>query len=84
MLREFVNEFPEFPVAIGEAHNLPPERVAELLDERAERMRAFADLLDNGLRHIAAKGVAHVSLPSRSSAIVRSSQSSSAATRARV
>ena len=58
MLAEFVNEFPEFPVAIGEAHNLPPERVAELLDERAGRMREFADLLDTGLRHIAAKGVA--------------------------
>ena len=35
MLGEFVNEFPEFPLAIGEAHNLPPERVAELLDERS-------------------------------------------------
>lgn len=58
MLGEFVNEFPEFPVAIGEAHNLPPERVADLLDERAVRMRDFADLLDTGLRHIAAKGVA--------------------------
>ena len=58
MLAEFVNEFPEFPVAIGEAHNLPPERVADLLDERAGRMREFADLLDTGLRHIAAKGVA--------------------------
>ncbi|RZS64757.1 PadR family transcriptional regulator [Agromyces ramosus] len=58
MLGEFVNEFPEFPVAIGEAHNLPPERVADLLDERAARIRDFADLLDTGLRHIAAKGVA--------------------------
>jgi DNA-binding PadR family transcriptional regulator len=58
MLPEFVNEFPEFPVAIGEAHNLPPGRVAELLDERVARIRAFADLIDSGLAHIAEKGLA--------------------------
>ena len=58
MLPEFVNEFPEFPMAIGEAHNLPSERVAELLDERVARIREFADLIDRGLEHIAEKGVA--------------------------
>jgi DNA-binding PadR family transcriptional regulator len=58
MLGEFVNEFPEFPVAIGEAHNLPPERVAELLDERVARIREFTGFIDAGLSHIAEKGVA--------------------------
>ena len=58
MLGEFVNEFPEFPVAVGEAHNLPPERVAELLAERAARIREFTAFIDAGLAHIAEKGVA--------------------------
>jgi DNA-binding PadR family transcriptional regulator len=58
MLQEFVNEFPEFPVAIGEAHHLPPDRVAHLLEERVARIREFAALIDAGLGHIAAKGVA--------------------------
>ncbi len=58
MLGEFVNEFPEFPVAVGEAHNLPPERVAELLAERAARIREFTAFIDAGLTHIAEKGVA--------------------------
>ena len=58
MLGEFVNEFPEFPVAIGEAHNLPPERVAELLGERVARIREFTAFIDTGLAHIAEKGVA--------------------------
>ncbi len=34
MLRTPVNEYPQFPVALAEAHNLPREEVIELLSER--------------------------------------------------
>ena len=39
MLSRSVNEFPEFPLAIGEAHNLPAERVVELLGTRLDAIR---------------------------------------------
>jgi DNA-binding PadR family transcriptional regulator len=35
-----VNEYPQFPVALGEAHNLPRREVIELLSERTRRIEA--------------------------------------------
>jgi hypothetical protein len=33
-----VNEYPQFPVALGEAHNLPRQEVIELLTTRSRRL----------------------------------------------
>ncbi|SFR91923.1 transcriptional regulator, PadR family [Agromyces sp. CF514] len=55
MLGHHVNEFPEFPLAIGEAHNLPADRVVELLRAREEQVATAISLLDDGLARIAAK-----------------------------
>jgi DNA-binding PadR family transcriptional regulator len=57
MLRRHVNEFPEFPVAIGEAHNLPAGEVAELLGERLESVRAVIDVIDGSLARVAERGL---------------------------
>lgn len=57
MLRSYVNEFPEFPVAIGEAHNLPADEVAALLDERRESIAEWIAFLDSADAAVAAKGV---------------------------
>ncbi|GAA1508337.1 DNA-binding PadR family transcriptional regulator [Agromyces terreus] len=57
MLPDHVNEYPEFPLAVGEAHNLPRDRVVELLGERAEQLRATVASLDAGLARVDAKGV---------------------------
>jgi DNA-binding PadR family transcriptional regulator len=35
-----VNEYPQFPVALGEAHNLPRQEVIELLGARTRRIEA--------------------------------------------
>lgn len=35
-----VNEYPQFPVALGEAHNLPRHEVIELLRERIRRIES--------------------------------------------
>ena len=58
MLSEYVNEYPEFPVAIGEAHNLPAADVAALLEQRAVSIHETLKFTDTVLEHIAAKGVA--------------------------
>lgn len=58
MLRTYVNEFPEFPVAIGEAHNLPVDEVAAMLDERRASIAEWIAFLDSADAAIAAKGVA--------------------------
>lgn len=44
-----VNEYPEFPVAIGEAHNLPVETVAGLLANRLTLLRANLAFVREGL-----------------------------------
>lgn len=58
MLRTIENEYPEFPVAIGEAHNLPAEEVTALLAERAAELRRRIAFIDGVVPHIQAKGVA--------------------------
>ncbi|MFE4467937.1 PadR family transcriptional regulator [Leifsonia sp. NPDC056824] len=52
-----VNEFPEFPLGLGEAHNLPVETVIDLLRNRVGLMRADIALLDDGIHRVRAKGL---------------------------
>jgi DNA-binding PadR family transcriptional regulator len=41
-------EFPRFPVALTEAHNLPRDEVVELLSAHLETIKADIDLLESG------------------------------------
>lgn len=50
-----VNEYPEFPLALGEAHNLPVESVIQLLRNRVSLIRADLQQLEDGIRTIEAK-----------------------------
>lgn len=52
-----VNEFPEFPLGLGEAHNLPLETVIDLLRKRIGLLRADIALLDDGIHRVRAKGL---------------------------
>ncbi|MGH1525132.1 PadR family transcriptional regulator [Leifsonia sp. L25] len=52
-----VNEFPEFPLGLGEAHNLPLETVIDLLRNRVGLMRADIALLDDGIHRVRSKGL---------------------------
>lgn len=52
-----VNEFPEFPLGLGEAHNLPVETVIELLQRRVTLLRADLTVLDEAIRTVRAKGL---------------------------
>ena len=45
MLNAPVNEYPQFPVALGEAHNLPSDQVINHLTERADALQAQVDHL---------------------------------------
>ncbi|MFK4731167.1 PadR family transcriptional regulator [Agromyces mediolanus] len=58
MLGRHVNEFPEFPVAIGEAHNLPADEVVRLLGERVASIRETVGYIDSAIARIAERGVA--------------------------
>lgn len=58
MLGRYVNEYPEFPVAIGEAHNLPAGEVAQLLGARLARIEETLGFIDAALGRIAERGVA--------------------------
>jgi DNA-binding PadR family transcriptional regulator len=57
MLAAPVNEFPEFPLAIGEAHNLPLETVAELLTRRLALLEADLDEIDSSIREAEARKI---------------------------
>ncbi|MGH1563493.1 PadR family transcriptional regulator [Mumia sp. DW29H23] len=46
MLRVPVNEYPRFPLALSEAHNLPLDTVLELLTERRDALAAEVAALD--------------------------------------
>ncbi|AGW42610.1 hypothetical protein O159_27120 [Leifsonia xyli subsp. cynodontis DSM 46306] len=52
-----VNEFPEFPLGLGEAHNLPLETVIALLRKRVGLLRADIAVLDNAIDTVRAKGL---------------------------
>lgn len=50
-----VNEYPEFPLGLGEAHNLPVETVIALLRKRVGLLRADILVLDQAIQTIRAK-----------------------------
>lgn len=57
MLAEPVNEYPSFPHAIAEAHNLPAGVVVDLLDQRLAGLEEQLDFLLRGEESVTAKGV---------------------------
>ncbi|WP_395245333.1 PadR family transcriptional regulator [Agromyces sp. MMS24-K17] len=56
-LRRYENEYPQFPLAIGEAHNLPVDQVIALLEERRASLAELRDFVHESLEGIAARGV---------------------------
>lgn len=52
-----VNEYPEFPLAIGEAHNLPKERVLDLLQTRRMRLESESEYLATAVADITHRSV---------------------------
>lgn len=56
-LRTYENEYPQFPLAIGEAHNLPVDQVIALLEERRVSLRELRDFVDDSFRGIVEGGV---------------------------
>lgn len=52
MLATPVNEFPGFPLAIGEAHNLPLATVIELLTQRCNLLEAELEEIDTVIRDL--------------------------------
>jgi len=57
MLATPVNEYPEFPLAIGEAHNLPRETVLHLLQCRRMRLQSESEQLATAVAHVTAKSI---------------------------
>jgi len=52
-----VNEFPEFPLGLGESHNLPAETVIALLRKRVGLIRADVAVYDDAIRTVRAKNL---------------------------
>lgn len=52
-----VNEYPEFPVGLGEANNLPVETVVALLRQRVSLLREEIGTLDEAIRKLMDKGL---------------------------
>jgi DNA-binding PadR family transcriptional regulator len=50
-----INEYPEFPLALGESHNLPVETVIQLLRNRVSLLRADLGFMESGIRALEAK-----------------------------
>lgn len=50
-----INEYPEFPLALGESHNLPVESVIQLLRNRVALIRADLAVMDAGIDDLEAK-----------------------------
>lgn len=57
MLATPVNEYPEFPLAIGEAHNLPRETVLHLLQCRRMRLQSESEHLRAAVADITRRNV---------------------------
>ncbi|WP_223692583.1 PadR family transcriptional regulator [Leifsonia poae] len=51
------NEYPEFPLALGESHNLPLESVIQLLRNRLNLLRADLAFIDDGIADLRAKSL---------------------------
>lgn len=52
-----VNEYPEFPLGLGEAHNLPLDTVIALLRKRVSHIRADVAVLDDAVDHLTQRKV---------------------------
>lgn len=52
LLGEWKYEYPEFPLAIAEAHNLPRTTVARLLQKRVLVLRSQVGLLGQAIDHV--------------------------------
>ncbi|WP_158866564.1 PadR family transcriptional regulator [Leifsonia sp. AG29] len=52
-----VNEYPEFPLGLGESHNLPLETVVALLQKRVSLIRADIAVLDHAIETVRRKGI---------------------------
>jgi DNA-binding PadR family transcriptional regulator len=57
MLATPVNEYPQFPLAMGLAHNLPKNTVLDLLERRLIGLRAELDFIETGLRDVREKAI---------------------------
>ena len=57
MLAVPVPEYPGFPLAVAEAHNLPADVVVGLLDQRLAALAAQLDTLQGATRKVTEKGV---------------------------
>lgn len=57
MLGTPTNEYPEFPLAIGEAHNLPRATVIQLLRSRLNLLGADLTFTEEGLHDLEERGV---------------------------
>jgi DNA-binding PadR family transcriptional regulator len=57
MLGTPTNEYPEFPLAIGEAHNLPRATVIQLLRSRLNLLGADLTFTDEGLHDLKERGI---------------------------
>jgi DNA-binding PadR family transcriptional regulator len=55
MLSGWKNEYPEFPLALAEAHNLPRDTVIRLLQKRVLALRAQLELVGRSLDHVQGK-----------------------------
>ncbi|MCG2624184.1 PadR family transcriptional regulator [Arthrobacter sp. I2-34] len=51
------NEYPRFPQALSEAHNLSRDTVVELCSRRLDRLRAEAEDFDAGIAGVEAAGI---------------------------
>lgn len=57
MLGTPAKEYPQFPLAIGEAHNLPHATVIDLLRQRLVQLKADREFLTAGIADVQAKGL---------------------------
>ena len=57
MIANPINEYPEFPLAVGEAHNLPKDMFIELLGRRRVRLLSEIETLKFGYSDVKQKAV---------------------------
>ncbi|WP_394553333.1 PadR family transcriptional regulator [Agromyces sp. MMS24-JH15] len=57
LIRTYENEYPRFPLGIGEAHNLPREEIVALLQARRASLGELRAFVDESLGRIAERGV---------------------------
>lgn len=58
MLADWKYEYPEFPLALAEAHNLPRDTVIRLLQKRVFVLRSQLELVGRSLDHVQDKQLA--------------------------